>query len=96
MLGVYQILDEGCVVEVLSVVACPFIVDFHDLPFATATSTFPKIYKWNAKCLKKCVRPRLHEPFFCADSEKLTSYGQKLELKKGAFSAPCKRLVDMS
>ena len=30
-------------------------------------------------------------PVISADSEKSTSYRAKLELKKGVFSAPCKR-----
>ena len=32
-----------------------------------------------------------YEPFFSADSKKSTSYGAKLELKMGTFSAPCQR-----
>ena len=55
--------------------------------------------KKGGKCHKqRClIRERLHGlkkgPVINADSEKYISFGAKLELKKGAFSAPYKRFL---
>ena len=65
---------------------------FWILPLFTKFVHF--FYFFEGTFLKGASTCAKNGPFFSADFEKSTSFGAKLELKKGAFSAPCQRSLN--